>query len=220
MTAGILIVHLRTSVVALYCPTYRHTQALVAVFMVLFANNTVSPINLVSFVYNTSSPSDNLPPGLYDDFLNLPNLGSSVGRANYLDAISGLGTGTEGTGQGQLFGASAFSSGEVNEYARYENAYRKFNEYVQSVRGNANATRPPPGLGSSDDPTRDGVDHCVLAFTSVQRSQVQIGRDRGGNAIDAPLKNYALVQFHNQMLPNVDSVSRRVQNARKEFLRQ
>jgi hypothetical protein len=187
------------------------------VFSISFANNTLFPVNIVTFVYNTSSPSENLPPGLYDDFLNLPNLGNSVGRSSYLDAINSLGTGTEGTGQGQLFGASAFASGEGDGYARYEDAYRKFGQYAEAVRGRPDATRSE---GSDDDPTKDGVEYGLIAFTSVQKNQVQIGRNRGGNVIDPPLKNYGLVQFHNQMPPNVDKVSSRVQNARREFLRQ
>ncbi|KAJ2932439.1 hypothetical protein H1R20_g4675, partial [Candolleomyces eurysporus] len=191
--------------------------SLLSVFSVSFANNTLFPINFATFVYNTSSPSENLPPGLYDDFLNLPNLGSSVGRSSYVDVVNSLGTGTEGSGQGQLFGASAFSSGEGSGYARYEDSYRKFGQYVEAVRAKPDATGPP---SSDDDPTKDGVEFAILAFTSVQKSQVQVGRDRGGNVMDPPLRNYGLVQFHNQMPPNIDTVSRRVQNARREFLRQ
>ncbi|KAF6743461.1 hypothetical protein DFP72DRAFT_827819 [Ephemerocybe angulata] len=166
--------------------------SLLSGFSTSFTNTTVTPINFITFFYAGTSP----PPSIFAAFLALPNLGSSVGLHSYMEATASLGTGREGGGQGQIFGASAFASVE----------------YERGLGGRGRG-------GGVEDPAKDGVEFAILAFTAVMKSQVAVGRARGGNAIDAPLTNYALVQFHNQMPPGWDAVPRRVSEARREILR-
>ncbi|RXW13433.1 hypothetical protein EST38_g12426 [Candolleomyces aberdarensis] len=73
-------------------------------------NNTVSPVNVITFFYNGTS----LPEGFanpYHEFLSLPYLASAVGSYSYAEANSVLGSGGD-KGSGQAFGASAFGSAE------------------------------------------------------------------------------------------------------------
>ncbi|KAF5313646.1 hypothetical protein D9611_010183 [Ephemerocybe angulata] len=200
-------------------------MSLLSGFSTSFTNTTLTPINFITFFYAGTSP----PPSIFAAFLALPNLGSSVGLHSYMEATASLGTGREGGGQGQIFGASAFASVEYERglggrgsgpdpYARYNNAYREFVKFGEKVRGKPASGSGGGGGGGVDDPTKDGVEFAILAFTVVMKSQVAVGRARGGNAIDAPLTNYALVQFHNQMPPGWDAVPRRVSEARRELL--
>lgn len=201
---------------------------------VSLANNTIFPVNLVTFFYNGTSP----PPGIYDEFLAIPSLdgGINVKQHSYIEALASLGTGREGSGQGQIFGASAFASLQYEQslgprgsgsdpYVRYLNAYRDFLQYAEKVRGKPGPAAPHGGVGHQprpevDDPTKDGIQFSILAFTAVQESQIEVGRARGGNAIAPPMTNHALVQFHTQMPPGCNEVPRRVRDARREFLQQ
>lgn len=77
---------------------------------------------------------------------------------------------------------------------------------------------PPPSISFVDDPAADGISAALLAFTPVQKSQIEAGRRAGGNLMDPPLTNYALVQFHVTMPEWLGIVPKRVVEGRKEVL--
>ncbi|RXW13429.1 hypothetical protein EST38_g12425 [Candolleomyces aberdarensis] len=79
---------------------------------------------------------------------------------------------------------------------------------------------PPVPISFIDDPSADGVAAALLAFTPVLKSQVEASRKAGGNVIDPPLTNYALVQFHVTMPEWLGIMPRRVIEARKEVLKE
>ncbi|TFK23883.1 FAD-binding domain-containing protein [Coprinopsis marcescibilis] len=75
---------------------------------------------------------------------------------------------------------------------------------------------PWPGPPSSTDA---GISTVLFAFTPVLKSQILAGQARGRNAIDPPVANYNLVQFHVQTLPGFKTDLGRIQAARSTFLR-
>jgi len=208
--------------------------ALLSMFTLSYSNNTIMPLNGVAIFYNGTTP----PPGLYDAFLSIPPLISTVGLYSYQDAAAGfLGTGTEGTGHGVLFGASAFASLEweqsrqgpgkggpkkpIDPYARYLDGYKEFRAFGEKAAGKPSPPgKPPkPNQNIEEDPTKDALDAAVFAITHVPKSQIEAGRAQGGNIIDAPLTNYGLVQFHIQLPAGWNYLPQRVEKARKDFFK-
>ncbi|KAJ2931944.1 hypothetical protein H1R20_g5134, partial [Candolleomyces eurysporus] len=203
-------------------------------------NNTVSPVNVITFFYNGTS----LPEGFanpYHEFLSLPYLASAVGSYSYAEANSVLGSGGD-KGSGQAFGASAFGSAEwdisqglVNDEEESFESFPasptwSFPTYpypsptapMPTYPTPSTTPRPLPPVPISfiDDPSADGVAAALLAFTPVLKSQVEASRKAGGNVIDPPLTNYALVQFHVTMPEWLGIMPRRVIEARKEVLKE
>lgn len=126
--------------------------ALLVIIGATLDNNTVSPINVITFFYNgTSLPEGEENP--YHEFLSLPSLVQAIGSASYLEANSVLGSGGD-KGNGQLFGASAFGSAEWDigqglakdkeeSFGRYLKAYRAFNSFLETAKGRPATSTPP-----------------------------------------------------------------------------
>lgn len=75
---------------------------------------------------------------------------------------------------------------------------------------------PYPGPPSSTDA---GIAAALLAFTPVLKSQILASRAKGGTAMDPPVANHHLVQFHVQTLPGFNTDLSRIQDARVRLLR-
>jgi len=133
-----------------------------------------------------------LPPAIFGEFLEIPSTTKEISSLSYVDANNVLGAGAD-RGFGQLFGASAFN-GTVDQY---RNAFRRWNEYTETIKGSLFAT--------------------VLAFTPIQKSQVKAGRMRGSNIMDPPLGSYAAVQIQTQMQSGLLTISDQVQAARQKL---
>ncbi|TFK65916.1 FAD-binding domain-containing protein [Pluteus cervinus] len=152
-------------------------------------NGAVVGTHMVTLFYRGTS----LPAEVFGDFLRIPNSLNRTSPIDYTQACNLLGPGDD-RGHGQLFGASAFS-GDVG---LYHNAYLQFKNFSTTFKSSLNGT--------------------VLAFTPIPESQTAAGRQRGGNAIDAPLRNYAAVQFYNQFVDDLTSVPGPVENGRQLVL--
>lgn len=123
-----------------------------------------------------------LPPAIFGEFLAIPAIFSELVPLSYIEVASILGAGNERL-HGQTFGASAFN-GPASQYV---DAFRKWNNYTQSVKDIINGT--------------------ALAFTPIPHSQILAGRLRGGNAIAPPDGPYAAVQVQTQFPLGVTAIS-------------
>ncbi|KAH6901569.1 hypothetical protein BKA70DRAFT_1196861 [Coprinopsis sp. MPI-PUGE-AT-0042] len=131
------------------------------------------------------------PTEVYSDFFALNATQSLVGDFSYMEATQILGNGDE-RGFGQLFGASAFGNAEY-----------------EGVTPDANFERS----------TDAGIAAAILAFTPVLKSQILASRAKGGTAMDPPVANYHLIQFHVQTLPGFKTDVSKIQDARGRLLR-
>lgn len=152
----------------------------------------ITPSHILTLFYHGSS----LPTSIFGDFLSIPSTFSQIGPVSYIDANNILGAGAD-RGFGQLFGASAFKGGVVEQYP---NAFRAWTEYTNSIQSALFAT--------------------VLAFTPIIDAQILAGQANGGNLMDPPRGNYAAVQIQSQMLAGVPTLPSFVQTARNTLFSQ
>jgi len=151
----------------------------------------VTPNHILTLFYRGAE----LPQSIFGDFLSIPAMFTQLSPVSYIEANNVLGPGAD-RGFGQLFGASAFNGG-VDQYM---NAFRHWNEYISTAK--------------------DSLSGTVLAFTPVTDHQTLVGRDKGGNLMDPPRGNYALVQVQSQMKSGVSSPSSTLLSSRQRFLDQ
>jgi hypothetical protein len=152
----------------------------------------ITASHILTLFYHGSS----LPTSIFGDFLSIPSTVSQIGPVSYVDANNILGAGAD-RGFGQLFGASAFKGGVVEQYA---NAFRAWNEYTETI---------PSALFGT-----------VLAFTPIIDAQILAGRANGGNPMDPPRGNYAAVEILSQMSAGVPTLPSFVQTARDTLFSQ
>ncbi|KAF7366687.1 FAD-binding protein [Mycena sanguinolenta] len=127
------------------------------------------PTYLVTPFYN----GPNLPEDIFGDFLAIPNILSTLGPMSYFDVAGTLGLGDD-RGYVQHFGASAL----VGDEALFQDAFVHWQNFSEFYKDNFNST--------------------TLAFTPIPDSQIQAGRAKGGNIIDAPGGRFAAVQIYEQ----------------------
>ena len=134
-----------------------------------------------------------LPTTIFGDFLSIPATFKQLAPVSYLEANQIIGPGAA-RGFGQLFGASAFKGGDVDQYM---NAFRQWNAYSRIMGSTMFAT--------------------VLAFTPVIDAQILVGRANGGNLMDPPRGNYAAIQVQTQMAPGLLTIPSFVAGARQNL---
>ncbi|KAF9524908.1 hypothetical protein CPB83DRAFT_860445 [Crepidotus variabilis] len=152
----------------------------------------IGPMHILTLFYHGTS----LPSNIFGDFLAIPSVTKQLGAVSYIDAQNILGNGGD-RGYGQLFGASVLQGGAGLD--QYQAAFRLWSNYTSTVRSNSYAT--------------------VLAFTPIQVSQIQAGRDKGGNLMDPPLSNYAAVQIQTQMTKGLKDSSG-IQGPRQQLFKE
>ncbi|KAF9481751.1 FAD-binding domain-containing protein [Pholiota conissans] len=174
---------------AKYVSTVNDTKASILMAFTNSVNGSeINSSHILTLFYHGSSL-----PNIFGDFLSIPSSFSQIGPVSYMDANSILGAGGD-RGFGQLFGASAFKGGVVEQYA---NAFRAWTDYTNTIESALFAT--------------------VLAFTPIIDAQTLAGRANGGNLMDPPRGNYAAVQIQTQMLAGVATVPTFVTTARNKL---
>ncbi|KAJ6463919.1 hypothetical protein C8R45DRAFT_1024606 [Mycena sanguinolenta] len=128
------------------------------------------PTYVVTPFYN----GPNLPEDIFGDFLAIPNVLSTLGPMSYFDVAGTLGLGDD-RGYVQHFGASALVGDDNGQFL---DAFTHWQNFSQVYKDNFNST--------------------TLAFTPIPDSQIQAGRAKGGNIIDAPGGGFAAVQIYQQ----------------------
>ncbi|KAF8180623.1 hypothetical protein BJ912DRAFT_980935 [Pholiota molesta] len=178
---------------AKYVSTVNDTNASILMAFTNTVNGSeITASHILTLFYHGSS----LPTSIFGDFLSIPSTVSQLGPVSYVDANNILGAGAD-RGFGQLFGASAFKDGVVEQYA---NAFRSWNEYTETIQSALFGT--------------------VLAFTPIIDAQILAGRANGGNPMDPPRGNYAAVEILSQMSAGVPTLPSFVQTARNTLFSQ
>ena len=169
----------------------QHNFPALLVNLIYVSNGTaIIPAHFIAAFYRGTS----LPSSIFSSFLSIPATSQLLGPQSYTSMAAAIGNGNT-TGSGQLFGASAFNGPSE----QYMNAFKQFKNFSISSIATGKV------LGT------------VLAFTPILESQIEAGRQRGGNAIDPPLGNYAAVQFFTEFVPGVTSVPPDIEIGRQAF---
>ncbi|KAF8960802.1 hypothetical protein BDZ97DRAFT_1921875 [Flammula alnicola] len=178
---------------AKYVSTVNDTNASILMAFTNSVNGSdVTSSHILTLFYRGSS----LPTSVFGDFLSIPATFTQLGPVSYVDANNVLGSGAN-RGFGQLFGASAFKGGVVDQYM---NAFKAWNEYTLAIQ--------------------DALFATVLAFTPIIDAQILAGQANGGNLMDPPRGNYAAVQVQSQMLMGVPTIPSFVETARQTLFSQ
>ncbi|KAJ7337351.1 FAD-binding domain-containing protein [Mycena albidolilacea] len=153
-------------------------KAVILVSMIyIVAGEDLVPVYLVVLFYN----GPNLPTDIFGDFLSIPSVSSDLGPRSYFDVAGILGLGNE-RGFVQHFGASAL----VGEENLFLDAFNHWTNFSTAYKDNFNTT--------------------TLAFTPIPDSQIQAGRAKGGNIINAPGGGFAAVQIYQQFKAGINVI--------------
>jgi hypothetical protein len=196
---GGLIDYPDTSVEALLNATARYVREIedpnASLFVVLMYTNVKGHAKASHFVVPVYRGT-HLPRDIFGEFLDIPSKVGLLGPKDYSETLKILGKADHLKDFGQQFGGSAFT-GDTD---LYRNAYKHWKSYL---------------FNHLDD-----IFTSALTFTIVPQSQVQAGRQRGGNAINPPLRSYAAVLVHTQFLPGVRELPDDLERDRQSLLGQ
>lgn len=153
-------------------------SAVILVSMIyIVVGEDLVPVYLVVLFYN----GPNLPMDIFGDFLSIPSVSSDLGPRSYFDVAGILGLGNE-RGFVHHFGASAL----VGEENLFLDAFNHWTNFSMAYKDNFNTT--------------------TLAFTPIPDSQIQAGRAKGGNIINAPGGGFAAVQIYQEFKTGISDI--------------
>ncbi|KAJ6500846.1 FAD-binding domain-containing protein [Mycena sanguinolenta] len=162
-----------------------------AVLLVALTNVIVAGELVPSYFAGMFYRGSELPMDVFGDFLAIPTvtspLSAPLGPMSYVDVMASLGP-QNGRGFVQRFGASALDGNEVD----FLDAFNHWTNFTASFKDVFNLT--------------------TLAFTPIPESQVQAGRDKGGNIINPSRGGFAAVQLAEQFNAGIEDVSPNVQS--------
>ncbi|KAJ7765610.1 FAD-binding domain-containing protein [Mycena metata] len=128
-----------------------------------------------------------LPTSVFGDFLSIPAVETQLGPLSYFDMSFILGLEND-RGYVEHFGASAL----VGEEALFLDAFNHWSNFSTTFASSFNES--------------------TLVFTPILDSQIQAGRARGGNIIDAPHGQFASVLIEQQFAAGIQDISPALQN--------
>ncbi|KAJ7628455.1 hypothetical protein FB45DRAFT_918330 [Roridomyces roridus] len=142
-----------------------------------------SPVYLATPFYNGPA----LPEDIFGEFLSIPAMVSQLGPLSYSGVAETLGLGDQ-RGLTQHFGASAL----LGDDSLFLDAFNHWTNFTTTYQDNFNST--------------------TLAFTPITELQIQAGRNKGGNIINAPHGGFAAVQIYQTFNPGVVDIPANVQD--------
>ncbi|KAG6826986.1 hypothetical protein H0H92_013648 [Tricholoma furcatifolium] len=166
--------------------------AILLYFYNSFANGTITPVIVLNAFYNGSST---LPESVFGDFLAIPTVETALSPLSYYDAANLIGDPGEGLQMVELFGASVLAGS--NDTTPYQNIYSLWATVCENFK--------------------DEIGGTTLSWTHVPQTQIDAGRARGGNAIDAPYGGFHMIQFSLSLPEGVKNTSAGLEAARQNF---
>jgi len=156
-----------------------------------FANGVITPIIVLNAFYHGSS----LPNSSFGEFMAIPSLSKNLTAMSYYDISFLLGDPGAPISLVEQFGASVLEgSDDVRPYHEIFSQYSTLcNEFKTELGG------------------------TTLSFTIVMDSQIEAGRARGGNIIDAPRGGFYMIQFSMSLPQGPRTLSPALAAARQKF---
>ncbi|KAF9069630.1 FAD-binding domain-containing protein, partial [Rhodocollybia butyracea] len=184
-----------------YVQTVNDPRAVLLVALInVIVSGEITPIAQVELFYNaTDTNMTTLPPSIFGEFLLIPASTSNITQLSYLEVLNTTPAGNN-SGSGETFGAGVFSSAE--DVQMYHDARAHWDNFTQAVAGTG------------------AYFFTNLIFTPIPSSQIEAGRARGGNAIDAPLGGYVALNLGEQLTLGVAQPPAEADDAKLLFLNQ
>ncbi|KAJ6615152.1 hypothetical protein B0H10DRAFT_2042344 [Mycena sp. CBHHK59/15] len=185
---GGLIVYNSSSADALLKATARYVREVndpKAVLLVFILNNFAGTDGDLSTTYATITfyNGPELPTEIFGEFLSIPAIASELAPMSYLDASAVLGS-TSPRGFVQHYGASALYGDED----LYLDAFQHWSNFSTAFK--------------------DILNLSTLAFTPIPVSQINAGRQKGGNIINPPgRRGFAAIQLAQQFDTGIQEIS-------------
>ncbi|KAI3604575.1 fad dependent [Moniliophthora roreri] len=139
-----------------------------------------------------------LPESIFGEFLSIPHTSSSISAMSYADIVANTFPRQDDHGSTYIYGSSALSGQDEEAFLNV------YNTNLQFTKENL-----------------DLLNNTSITLTPIPDSQIQFGRDRGGNAIDAPLTGgYAVVQMAQTLRAGQVEVPQSILDAKRNLLDQ
>ncbi|EEB89324.1 hypothetical protein MPER_12588 [Moniliophthora perniciosa FA553] len=139
-----------------------------------------------------------LPESIFGELQSIPFTNISVGPLSYADIVANTFPKEDDHGSTYIYGSSALLGQDEEAFL---NVYKTNLEFTKE--------------------NMDQLNNTSITLTPVPDSQIQFGRERGGNAIDAPLTGgYAVVQMAQTLRPDQAEVPQSILDAKKKLLDQ
>ncbi|KAF9441904.1 FAD-binding domain-containing protein [Macrolepiota fuliginosa MF-IS2] len=145
----------------------------------------------VAYFYRGS----NLPREVFGDFLDIPSDFQHLAPVSYQEAASIFGSG-DYRESGERFSGTSFAGGPE----KCLKAYKDFRRFALESTYLVNST--------------------VLALTPIPRHQIQVARNRGGNALDPSLQPYISAHWHTVLLKGQEQIPPKVELGLQWLMRQ
>ncbi|THV04042.1 FAD-binding domain-containing protein [Dendrothele bispora CBS 962.96] len=159
-------------------------------------DGTLTSFSIANMFYNGNS----LPNSTYGELLSIPSISQSLGPLSWPELVASMAEPQPANGHGQLFGASVLAAGEDHDDLSFIDIVHKWQNFTFTFQSQINST--------------------VLAFTPVPVSQITVGKERGGNAIDPPLIPYSAIQFQLTLPLGVPTISSEMEEGRQLFFQE
>ncbi|KAJ7485296.1 hypothetical protein FB451DRAFT_1127443 [Mycena latifolia] len=167
--------------------------ALLLIFFNTFSDGVLTPFIVLNAFYNGPS----LPNSAFGEFLAIPAIQSNLSALSYYDISNIFPDPGTPVSVVELFGASVLAGSD--DVTPYRELLAVYNQFCQDQR------------------VRNEVDETTLAFSAVMNSQINAGRAKGGNTIDAPHGGFHLIQFSLSLPPGPTNISAGFAAARQTF---
>uniref|UniRef100_A0A0W0GA70 FAD-binding PCMH-type domain-containing protein n=2 Tax=Moniliophthora roreri TaxID=221103 RepID=A0A0W0GA70_MONRR len=139
-----------------------------------------------------------LPKSIFGELQSIPYTNISVSAMSYADIVANTFPTQDDHGSTYIYGSSALSGKDEKAFLNVYKTNLKFTKENMKQLNNTSIT-----------------------LTPIPDSQIQFGRQRGGNAIDAPLTGgYAVVQMAQTLRPGQVEVPKSILDGKKKLLDQ
>ncbi|KAJ6595833.1 FAD-binding domain-containing protein [Mycena vulgaris] len=158
-----------------------------------FADGVITPIIVLNAFYNGAS----LPNSSFGEFFAIPSIQTNLTALSYYDISYLLGDPGAPVSLVEQFGASVLEgSDDVTPYRQIFSLYSTLCDQFKHELGGT-----------------------TLSWTVVMDSQIQAGRAKGGNAINAPHGGFYMIQFSMSLPEGPKTLSPALSAARQTFFK-
>ncbi|KAI3621693.1 fad binding domain-containing protein [Moniliophthora roreri] len=139
-----------------------------------------------------------LPESIFGELLSIPSSESFIKPMSYADIVLETYPNEDAHGTTYIYGSSVFAGTDEDAF-------------VNAIQANLDFTNLH----------KDQLSNTALTYTPIPDSQILAGRQRGGNAIDAPVTGgYAVIQIMQTLSPGVVEPPSAILESKKQLLQQ